>query len=49
VYDEYEGMREKFGFKVVDASEEIHVQQAKVRQFIGEQIDLPAFRQPPCR
>lgn len=44
VYDEYEAMREKFGFTVVDASDEIHVQQAKVRQFISEQIDLPTFR-----
>ena len=49
VFDEYEGMREKFNFTLVDASEEIHVQQAKVRQFIGEQIDLPGFRRHPCR
>ncbi len=44
VYDEYEGMREKFAFTLVDATDEIHIQQAKVRQLIAEQIDLPAFR-----
>jgi dTMP kinase len=49
VFDEYEAMRDKFDFTLVDASEEIHVQQAKVRQFIGEKIDLPAFRRHPCR
>ena len=49
VFEEYEGMREKFDFTVIDASEEIHVQQAKVRQLISERIDLPAFRRQPCR
>jgi dTMP kinase len=48
VFAEYESMREKFGFTMVDASEEIQVQQAKVRQMIRERIDLPAFRQRPC-
>ncbi len=48
VFAEYEAMREKFGFTMVDASEEIQVQQAKVRQMIRERIDLPAFRQRPC-
>ena len=48
VYTEYEGMREQFGFTVIDAAEEIHIQQAKVRQIIREKIDLPAFRRRPC-
>ena len=48
VHAEYEAMRENFGFTVVDATEEIHVQQAKVRQLIREKIDLPAFRRRPC-
>jgi dTMP kinase len=41
-------MREKFDFTLIDAAEEIHVQQAKVRQIIREKIDLPAFRRRPC-
>jgi len=49
VFAEYEAMREKFGFTVFDATEEIHVQQAKVREFIRQKIDLPAFRRRPCR
>ena len=32
---------EKFGFTAIDASEEIHIQQAKVRNLIREKIDLP--------
>lgn len=48
VHSQYEAMRETFGFTVVDATEEIHVQQAKVRQIIREKIDLPAFRRRPC-
>jgi dTMP kinase len=48
VHAEYEGMREQFAFTDIDATEEIHVQQAKVRQLIREKIDLPAFRQSPC-
>ena len=48
VFAEYEAMREKFGFTLIDASEEIHQQQSRVRQLIRERIDLPAFRRPPC-
>jgi len=48
VYAEYESMREKFGFVPVDATEEIHVQQAKVRNLIKEKIDLPTYRRRPC-
>jgi dTMP kinase len=49
VFAEYESMREKFGFTAVDATEEIHIQQAKVRSMIREKIDLPAYRRRPCR
>jgi dTMP kinase len=49
VFAEYEAMKKKHGFTVIDATEEIHVQQAKVRKIIGEKIDLPAFRRRPCR
>lgn len=41
---EYEGMRDQFGFKVVDASKEIHVQQAEVRRLITERIELANYR-----
>lgn len=49
VFAEYEAMQKKFNFTVFDATEEIHVQQAKVREFIRQKIDLPAFRRRPCR
>jgi dTMP kinase len=49
VFAEYEGMREKFGFTAVDATEEIHIQQAKVRDLIREKVDLPAYRRRPCQ
>lgn len=48
VFEEYESMREPFGFTVIDATEEIHVQQAKVRQLIRERIDLPAYHRRSC-
>jgi len=31
-------MRERFGFTLVDATEEIHLQQAKVRQLNRERL-----------
>ena len=49
VFAQYESMREKFGFTAIDATEEIHIQQAKVRNLIREKIDLPHFRRRPCR
>jgi dTMP kinase len=49
VFAEYEAMREKFGFTAVDATEEIHIQQGKVRNLIREKIDLPAYRRRLCR
>jgi dTMP kinase len=48
VFAEYEGMREKFDFTVIDATEEIPVQQRKVRELIAKKIDLPAYRSRPC-
>lgn len=48
VFAEYEAMRKKFGFTAIDATEEIHVQQSKVRNLIKEKIDLPAYRRRPC-
>ncbi len=44
VHAEYEAMRERCGFTPIDATEEIHIQQAKVRQIIRETIDLPAYK-----
>ncbi len=49
VFAEYEGMLERFGFTVIDASAEIPVQQATVRRIMREQIDLAAFKRPVCR
>jgi hypothetical protein len=42
-------MIEPFGFNVIDAAQEIYEQQSQVRRIIGETIDLPAFKRPPCR
>ena len=44
VHDQYEGMCDKFGFTAIDATREIHDQQAHVRQLIAERIDLPQYR-----
>ena len=49
VFSEYEAMLEQFNFTTIDASEEIHVQQAKVRKMITDRIDLPAYRRPASR
>jgi len=44
------GMREKSASPpTVDATEKIHIQQAKVRDLIRQKIDLPHFRRRPCR
>lgn len=48
VFAQYEAMREKFAFTAVDATEEIHIQQGKVRELIRQKIDLPAYRRRPC-
>lgn len=44
---QYEAMIEPFDFTVIDASKEIHIQQAEVRHLIAQRIDLPAFRRRP--
>lgn len=49
VFAEYEAMRERFDFTVIDASAEIPVQQAEVRRLMRERIDLAAFKRPVCR
>ena len=49
VFAEYESMRDKYNFTSVDATEEIHIQQAKVREMIRQKIDLPAYRRRPCQ
>jgi dTMP kinase len=41
---EYEAMIDPFRFTVIDATHEIHIQQAEVRSLIANRIDLPAFR-----
>ena len=43
---EYEAMIETFGFTVIDATKEIHIQQAEVRALIADRIDLPSYRRP---
>ena len=44
IFAEYEAMRGQFDFTTIDATEEIHVQQSKVREMIRQRIDLPAYR-----
>jgi hypothetical protein len=42
-------MLKQYDFTTIDATREIHEQQAEVRRLIGERIDLPAFRRPATR
>jgi dTMP kinase len=49
VLQEYERLRTSFNFTVIDATKEIHEQQAEVRRVISEKVDLRAFRINPCR
>jgi len=44
ILKEYANMRYEFSFTTIDATREIHVQQAEVRKLIAEKIDLAAFR-----
>ncbi len=44
INNEYLKMVKEFNFTVVDATQPIHVQQAKVRELIMTQIDLPSYR-----
>jgi dTMP kinase len=44
ILNEYDSLKKRFGFTVIDATMEIHRQQAEVREHIATSIDLPAFR-----
>jgi dTMP kinase len=44
VLEQYEQLLEPFRFMVIDATKEIHEQQAEVRRLITEKVDLRAFR-----
>lgn len=44
ISQEYEKMVDEFGFKVIDATRPINVQQEEVRRIITENIDLAAYR-----
>jgi len=44
ILNEYSSMRSKYGFTTIDATREIHIQQAEVRRLIAEKIDIPSFR-----
>jgi dTMP kinase len=44
VFAEYEAMKEKFAFTMIDATEEIPMQQAKLREKIASAIDLRKYR-----
>lgn len=47
IRDQYEAMKDTFDFTVIDATGEIHDQQAEVRRIISDRIDLRAFRRSP--
>ena len=49
VMEEYERMLKPFAFTVIDATKEIHEQQAEVRRILSERVDLRAFRRQTCR
>ena len=44
ILKEYAQMRSRFSFTTINATREIHIQQAEVRKLIAERIDLAAFR-----
>jgi dTMP kinase len=44
ILDEYAAMKAKAGFTTIDATKEIHIQQAEVRRIISDTIDLAKFR-----
>lgn len=44
ILDQYELIGRRHKFTVIDATEDIHAQQAKVRRIIADTIDLPRFR-----
>jgi dTMP kinase len=44
ISEQYNAMKKRFAFTEIDATQEIHIQQAQVREKIAQHIDLPAFR-----
>ncbi len=44
ILKEYSEMKKKFPFVTIDATKEIHAQQAEVRSLISQRIDLATFR-----
>lgn len=44
ILKEYSELKQKFAFTAIDATKEIHTQQAQVRNLISQQIDLATFR-----
>jgi len=44
IHEQYEAMLGRFGFTTIDATREIHEQQAEVRRLITDKIKLPDFR-----
>jgi len=44
IFDEYQGMKEQFGFVEIDGSASIELQQGQVRELIASAMDLPRFR-----
>lgn len=43
IKDHYDGMVDEFGFRVVDATQNVHEQQEQVRQIIQDTIDLNQY------
>ncbi len=44
--EQYLAMSSDYGFRVIDANQQIEPQQALVRQLVADQIDLSAFAAP---
>jgi dTMP kinase len=44
INSEYQKMAKEYQFTVINATEPVHVQQERVRQFISQRIDLPGYR-----
>lgn len=44
IHQEYQKMVKEFQFTVITATDPVHVQQERVRQYISERIDLPDYR-----
>ena len=44
IHREYLKMAKEFNFTIIDATEPVHIQQEKVRDYISQKIDLPSFR-----